>query len=194
VIAGMRRFLEDRRVPADPGSDLTGAEDGYQAVELLAVAAGATGDQIRSAYRESRHDLAASAFAVEPPDGLTDLLDRYRDRQHVIVVSNADEAGMAEVLHATGLMPRIHRLLARAGKPSCWTGLIPDLARQAGGPDRLVAVGTRWDRDLAAVGAVGGWTGLVDRFGRGHGSPEARAPDLPSLLPAVAARLEMLTG
>ncbi len=93
VVAGMRRFLEDRSVPGDPGTDLSAAQDGYQAVELLAVAAGADADLLSAAYRQSRHDLAASAFAVDAPDGLVDLLTGLHGQVRSVVVSNADPAG-----------------------------------------------------------------------------------------------------
>ena len=192
VVAGMRRFLEDRSVPGDPGTDLTAAQDGYQAVELLAVAAGADADMLSAAYRQSRHDLAASAFAVDAPDGLVDLLTGLHGQVRSVVVSNADPAGMAEVLAGTGLAPLLDEVILDAGKPDCWPPLIERYADLVGGADRLLAVGDRWSGDLAPIAAAGGWTGLIDRFGRGDGSPDARAADLTALLPAIAARLAEL--
>jgi len=192
VVAGMRRFLEDRVVPGDPGSDLAAAEDGYQAVELLAIAAGAGAELLSAAYRQSRRDLAASAFAVDAPDGLVQLLTAFHDRMQVVVVSNADPPGVAEVLADTGVAPLLDEVLLDAGKPDCWPPLIARYAELVGGADRLLAVGDRWSGDLAPIAAAGGWTALIDRFGRGDGSPDARGTDLAALLPAIAGRLAEL--
>ncbi len=193
VVAGMRRFMEARTVPGDPGTDLTAAEDGYQAVELLAIAAGADADLLSTAYRQSRHDLASSAFAVDAPDGLVDLLTRLGGRVLFVVVSNADAAGVAEVLAGTGLAPLLDEVVLDAGKPDCWPFLIERYAHLVGGPDRLLAVGDRWSGDLAPIAAAGGWTALIDRFGRGDGSPDARGADLTALLPSIAGRIDRLT-
>ena len=193
VVAGMRRFLEGGSVPGDPGTDLTAAEDGYQAVELLAVAAGADADLLTAAYRQSRHDLASSAFAVDAPDGLVDLLSRLRGRVLSVVVTNADPTGVAEVLAGTGLAPLLDEVILDAGKPACWPSLIERFAELVGCSGRLLAVGDRWSGDLAPIAAAGGWTALIDRFGRGDGYPGARAADLTTLLPAIAAQIGRLT-
>ena len=74
MIAGMRGFLEGKPELIPAGIDLAGAEDGYQAVELLGRAAGLTDAVIAAAYRASRADLAASAWAVDESDGLDELL------------------------------------------------------------------------------------------------------------------------
>ena len=195
VVAGMRRFLEGRSVPGDPGTDLAAAEDGYQAVELLAIAAGADADLLSAAYRQSRHDLAASAFAVDAPEGLVELLAAVHGRVQVVVVSNADPPGVAEVLAGTGLAALLDEMMLDAGKPDCWPSLIERYAELAGGTDRLLAVGDRWSSDLAPIAAAGGWTALIDRFGRADGSADARATDLTALLPAIAAHLaDLLQG
>jgi len=194
VVAGMRRFLEDRDVPGDPGTDLAAAEDGYQAVELLAIAAGADADLLSAAYRQSRHDLAASAFALDAPDGVVDLLTHLRGRVLTVLISNADPPGVAEVLTSIGLAPLLDEVLLDAGKPDCWPPLIERYAGLVGGADRLLAVGDRWSGDLAPIAAAGGWTALIDRFGRADGSPDARGRDFTALLPAIATRIGQLAG
>ncbi len=194
LIAGARRFLERREVPGDPGTDLSAAEDGYQAVELLAVAAGLDAGQISAGYRASRHDLAASAFALDPVEGLAALLHELGSLAVVKVISNADATGVHEVLDGVGLTPWLDEVIVDAGKPDCWPDLLRRTIDLVGSARRIMAVGDRWNGDLAAVAAAGGWTALIDRFDRRDGTPDVTGPDLAGLLPELRKHALRLLG
>lgn len=194
LIAGMRRFLEGRHVPGDPGTDLSMAEDGYQAVELLAIAAGLDAGQLSVGYRASRLDLAGSVFALDPVDGLAELLRELGSRAVVVLVSNADVTGVHEVLDAVGLTPWLDEVVVDAGKPGCWPDLLSRVVEEVGSAERIMAVGDRWSSDLAPVSAVGGWTALIDRFGRADGAPDVAGPDLEGLLPRIREQALRLLG
>ncbi len=186
LIDGVRFFLEGTSI-GDRRVDLGAAEDGYQAVEILGRALGLTEGQVDSAYALARDDLAASAFALDQPEGLEELLDELSG-VHVMVVTNAHPVGVAEVLSAIGLARFVDELITDAGKP----GSMPALLRRtlavihgADEPRRLMVVGDRWSSDLADAAGVGATTGLIDRFGRGDGNPTVRASQLSALVPAI---------
>jgi len=197
LIAALRFFLEGKftELPGPGGSrssnltgvDLQAAEDGFHAVEILGAAAGLGEEAISAAYRAARRDLAASAFALEAPEGLPELLAELGD-VHVRVVTNADADGVQAVLTAIGVARYVDDVVTDAGKPASMPGLVQDTlaAVGAGGePARLLAVGDRWAMDLAAAHAAGAVTALIDRFGRGDGSPTFRAPDFAGLIPHI---------
>ncbi len=190
LIDGIRFFLEGRSVrDADAGLrvDLGVAQDGFQAVEILADNMGLTDRQIGTAYRQARLDLGRTAFALDPPEGLIELLTELAG-VHVMVVTNADSAGVTEVLTAIGLAGHIDDVITDAGKPGSMPRIIADTLRRIGAvdaPTRLMAIGDRWTEDLAEAHLAGACTALVDRFGRGDGTPTARAADLAGLLPAI---------
>ena len=188
LIDGIRYFLEGRAVNA-PTVDLNEADDAHHAVELLAAAAGLTEDQLSGAYRRARADLAGSAFALDAPDGLVELLDELQDA-HVMVVTNADLTGVAEVLTAIGLAGHIDEIVTDAGKPASMPAIIDrtlELIGAAVEPHRLLVVGDRWTADLADAHRVGALTALVDRFRRGAGEPSIRAGSLGEMVPQIRA-------
>lgn len=188
LIDGVRFFLEGKSV-ADRRVDLRAAEDGEEAVEILAAAMGLTQDQIDAAYRLARADLAASAFAIDPPDGLDQLFTDLRD-VHVMVITNAHPVGVMEVLDAIGLTAHVDDLITDAGKPGSMPGI---LVRTIAGidaeaePRRVMVIGDRWASDLADASRAGATTALIDRFDRGDGDPTVRAKDLTELIPAIRA-------
>lgn len=192
LIRQIRSYLETTR-PSDRAqlpAGLQRAEDGYQAVAELAVAAGVGVDQRRQAYLRSRQDLAHSAFAVDAAEGLVELLAELGERMYVLLATNAPAVGVAEVLAGTGLAPYVDRVVVDAGKPGGTAGLVRDLVNLLGpgqGPlsGRLVAAGDRWGADLADADRAGGRTAYVDRFHRGDGGPSWRATDLASMLPMI---------
>jgi len=194
LIDGIRFFLEGKSVGGGH-VDLGDAEDGYQAVEILAAAAGLTENEINTAYRLSRDDLAASAFAIDAPEGLDRLLTDLREI-HVIVVAG-HPVGVAEVLAATGVTGHIDQIITDAAKPEGMPAII-DAALStidAGtDPRRLLVVGDRWSSDLADACRAGATTALIDRFGRGDGDPTVRAADLASLIPAIRAWADQFGG
>ena len=104
MIAGMRGFLEGKPELIPAGIDLAGAEDGYQAVELLGRAAGLTDAVIAAAYRASRADLAASAWAVDESDGLDELLAALDGRVSRAVFTEPDDPAASAVLDSIGIM------------------------------------------------------------------------------------------
>lgn len=187
LIDGIRYFLEGKTIGARPVA-LGQAEDGCHAVEILARAAGLDADQIDGAYRRSRADLAASAFALDAPEGLADLLDALIG-VHVMVVTNADSTGVHEVIAAIGLADRIDEIITDARKPDTMPQLVADLldrmdAREE--PTRLMAVGDRWLHDLSAAQLAGARTAMIDRFDRRVGTPDLRAATLTGLLPGIS--------
>ena len=81
MIGGMRGFLEGKTELIPPDVDLSDAEDGYQAVEILARAAGLDDAAIPAPGGQPAPDLAASAWAVDPADGLDALLAEMHEPQ-----------------------------------------------------------------------------------------------------------------
>ena len=195
LIDGVRFFLEGKSVSGRP-LDLTAAEDGYMGVEMLARAAGLTSEQLDGAYHLARKDLAGSAFALEAPEGLEELLVDLADA-YVVVVTNADLTGVAEVLTAIEVAGHIDRIVTDAGKPHSMPGHVADTLAHIGAqhePHRLMVVGDRWSNDLAAAFAAGARTALVDRFHRGDGTPHLREATLAELIPAIRQWAENLAG
>lgn len=197
LIAGMRNFLEQGEFPGAPAVDLSAAQDGYEAVEILGTALGLTDGELSNAYRASRRDLAAAAFAVDAAPGLSELLTEWQPRAHIAVVTNADREGVAEVLESTGLAALIHETVIDAGKPAGLRSVIDrTLPMVNGDASRIVAVGDRWHGDLEPLHLRGGRTALIDRFERRLGSPDFTGPDLAAIIPSLrewAAGLPALT-
>lgn len=186
LIDNIRFFLEGKLF-GDQLVDLTAAQDGYEAVEILAAAAGLTTAQVSAAYRAARMDLAASAFALDAPDGLVGLLQDLPG-VHVMVVTNADPTGVGEVLDSIEVSDFIHQVITDAGKPASMPGLIAESLQQigaAGEPGRMMVVGDRWSTDLVDAHRLGAATALIDRFSRGDGAPTLRAADLAGLVPGI---------
>lgn len=188
LIDGVRFFLEGRSTGAS-WTDLSSASDGHAAVELLATAAGLPGPAVAAARRRARSDLAASAFALDPPDGLAALLTELAPRVSAVVVTGAGADEVTAVLAAGGLAGSFRQVLTDVG-PADWPATIGRQLQSigaAGSPRRLMAVGARWAPELAAVSALGGATALVDRFARAAGSPDLRASTVSALLPGIRA-------
>jgi len=183
IIAGMRGFLEGKPELIPTGIDLVDAEDGYQAVEILATAAGLGQSQIAAARRASRSDLAASAWAVDQTNGLDDLLDLLANQAVIALLTEPGDPAAGPVLHSIGLPGRFDELIdasALAGVPQ-----VLERIGAAANPERLLMVGTRWTADLAHAHDAGSGTAMIDRYGRARGTPTFRSPDLPGLLPGI---------
>jgi FMN phosphatase YigB (HAD superfamily) len=186
MIDGIRFFLEGKTI-SDRHIDLQGAEDGRQAVEILATALGLTADRIRLADQLARADMAASAFALDVPEGLSELLSEMVG-VHVVVVTNAQGGAVAGVLSALGLAEHVHEVVADAGKPDNMSNIVAATLSRIGAtgePHRLMVIGDRWSDDLADAARIGAVTGLIDRFGRDDGNPTFRARDLTGLIPDI---------
>ncbi len=184
LVAAIRAFLERRTdIPGDPHLDLSSADDGFRAVEMAGSAFGLNAATLSAAYRASRRDLAASAFAVEPAEGLVELLSELAGRALTMLVTNSEPDGVMQVLDATGLAPFVDCVITDAGKPQSLPGIASRALQQAGvGPQQLISIGDRWATDLAPVAALGGATAYVDRYRRGDGTPTFRGPDLGSMI------------
>ncbi|AZI57757.1 HAD family hydrolase [Nakamurella antarctica] len=187
VIAGMRAFLEGAgEIPPV----IAEADDGYSAVHLLARDAGLDETIRQDAYQLSRHDLARSAFALEPVAGMAEFLAEIKPRSRIVVLTNAPAAGVHEVLEAIGLRALVDEVLVSANKPAAMPGLIAKMLMQLGPnarPDQLLAVGDRWEADLSDTHHAGGATAYIDRYQRGDGTPTWRAQSLAELLPELCA-------
>ncbi|MGS0687823.1 hypothetical protein ACVBEQ_22140 [Nakamurella sp. GG22] len=175
VIAGMRGFLE--RAPGAAGP--RDAEDGDQAVAVLAAAAGLPQARIEAARLASRHDLAATGWLLEPSDGLENLLASLRGAL-VVVLTTAPDPAAAAVLDACELTDRVD--MVTEGPV---TSVLPVVLERIGAttaPERLLMIGTRWVGELAAAQAAGAATGMVDRFARNLGTPTWRSAELAGLV------------
>lgn len=180
IVAGMRAFLEDKPQLAAPPPWSPGPTPatGYRAVELLATAAGLGPAQIDAARLASRHDLAGSAWTLEPADGLPELIDLLAGRADLVLIADPRDPATGPVLDALDLAGRFPVVPAGDAAPAEQPALVVDAA---------------WPPVLAAASAAGHPTALVDRFGAGPvgpGEPDLRAADLPGLLPGIAAWLD----
>ncbi|MEO5832571.1 MAG: HAD family hydrolase [Nakamurella sp.] len=189
VIGGMRSFLEGRPapvgLPAAVHTALDTAEDGYEVVHTMSDAFGIPSRLRRSAYAASRDDVVRSAFALDEQPGLAGWLSGLDPADQVWLVTNAPEAGIAEVLDAVGLTGHIGRIIPDAGKPEGLAAIAAAAVALVGAPHRVLGVGDRWAADLGAIHDAGGRTAHLDRFGRGLGTPTWRAADLAPMLPAL---------
>ncbi|MET0863571.1 MAG: hypothetical protein ABWZ98_04495 [Nakamurella sp.] len=177
MIAGMRGFLENKPELLPVGADFGAAEDGYQAVEHLALSAGLSPQHITAAYRASRRDLSGSAWAVDAQDGLPELLAGLSPDVALAVYAEPGDPAAPAVLEAVEL-----------GQVELFAAPLPGIIDQllgrldpASRPDRILVVGTRWDGELDLAAAAGCRTALVDRYRRRRGSPDVRAADLAGL-------------
>ncbi|WP_111765209.1 HAD family hydrolase [Nakamurella deserti] len=185
IIGGMRSFLEGRVAPPGVPDVFATAEDGYEVVHAMSDGAGVPLDARRAAYAQSREDVVRSAFALDAQPGLTDWLDGLDESDQVWLVTNAPEAGIAEVLDAVGLTAAVDRIISGAGKPDGLRAIAADAVARTGDPRRVLGIGDRWAADLAAVHEAGGRTAHIDRFDRRLGTPTWRATELAPLLPAL---------
>lgn len=188
VIAGMRGFLESKTELIPAGVDLSGAEDGYQAVEVLARTAGLDSAAIAAARRASRLDLAASAWAVDPAAGLDALVAEIRTAARVVLLTEPGDPAAHPVLESLELT--VDDIVDTA-----MGSAIALVQRETGAtPERLLVIGTRWTDQLASAQAAGCATALIDRFARGRGAPTFRSCDLAGLLEPVRGWLEQREG
>ena len=185
MIAGMRAFLEAKPPPDGLPAEFTFAEDGYELIGAVADAAGVPESVRQQAYRQSREDVARSAFALDPEPALMDFLTGVRPAASVWLVTSAPAVGIAEVLDSVGLSPLIDEVHSSASKPDGLRTIAERAVHLVQEPARLLAVGDRWGADLEPVHAVGGRTALIDRFGRGRGTPSWRARTIDGLLPLL---------
>lgn len=181
LIGGMRGFLEGKPELLPAGIDLTVAEDGEQAVEILARAAGLAQPVIETARRAARRDFASSVWAVERAEGLDELLTAAAGT-HLAVVAEPDDPAAAGLLESEEIT--VDELILGPV-----TVAIEQLRNRVDG-GQLVMVGTRWAGELSAAGEAGCVTVLVDRRGAGRGAPTIRCDNLVDAAAAVTARAD----
>ena len=180
IIAGMRGFLEGKPDLMPTGFDLNTAEDGYQAVEILARTTDLTSLQITAARLASRADLADSAWAVDPPEGLDDLLAELAGPARIAVFTEAGDPAALDVLEAIGIDGQVDELVEKP--TSTVVARLLQMIDAANNPGRLLVIGTRWTGELDAASGAGCVTGLIDRYALGRGKPTWRAGDLVGLV------------
>lgn len=174
LIGGMRGFLEGKPELIPSGVDLGAAEDGEQAVEILAAAFGIDPDQVESARGASRLDLADSVWAVDAADGLDRLLAAFPAAR--LVWTAADDPAAPALLTSEEI--DVDGVLDGAFTAA----LAAALERVDGGdPAQLTVIGTRWAGELAIAHRAGSVTVLLDRYGAGRGTPTIRCRELTQL-------------
>lgn len=167
---------------------IAGAEDGYQAVERLAIAFGVAAERRSAAFLAARAKLVAGQLPVETPAGLAGLLAELRPRVTVVLVTNSPLNGMDTLLRRLGLAGRLDEVIGDAGKPA-GLGPVVDrlLARSGAGtqPGRLLSVGDIWANDLQVPLERGCGGAYIDRFGRRRGTAHVTAPAFEPIFDAI---------
>lgn len=176
LIAGMRAFLENRPdlLPDPPWDTADAPSDGAEAIARLAAAAGHPPGEIAAARTAARHDLAASAWVLDPADGLDELRRLLAGRAALVLIADPADPATGPVLDALELTD-----LPVAADPA---------GRPAAGrePASTLVIDTAWSDVLKTAHRAGRTTAVLDRFGRRQGTPDLRAPTLAGLLPGIA--------
>lgn len=176
-------FLDSPDDAARTGN-LADAQDGYQAVEAIARALGATVDQLHHAFHTIRARLYAGEICAEAPAGLIELLTDLPDNVRVVLATNAPANGLANLLDRLHVATFLDEVITEVGKPAGLGPVVERLLDQAGAasePQRLLSVGDIWENDLRVPLARGCQTAYVDRFDRDQGPAHARAVTLEDL-------------
>lgn len=183
LIACMRGFLEGKPDLIPAGIELVDAEDGYQAVEIVARALGVAAPQSAAARRASRLDLAGSAWTIDPADGLDDLLAALAGQAWVAVLTEPGDPAAGAVLDAVGAGWLVVQVIDQP-MPAAVAAMQHRIdARTDAG--RVLVVGASWADELRVAHGQGCVTALVDRYGAGVGTPTWRAAGLGDLVGPV---------
>lgn len=169
---------------AAPGAHpaLVTAQDGYQAVQLIAESVGIDDVSRNAAYARSRAGLAEDLGDVRTPTGLADLLATLP--VHRAVVTNSPADGLDALLKKLGLTTVLDEVRGSAGKPAGLPDVLGDLLSRHGleqHPHRLLSVGDIWVNDLAPALGLGCATAYVDALDRRQGPAHVRGRSLPDL-------------
>lgn len=175
---------------ADPGAHptLAGAQDGYQAVQLIAESVGIDDTSRNAAYARSRVGLADDLGDLRTPEGLADLLVDLP--AHRVVVTNSPADGLDSLLDKLGLTSVVDEVHGSAGKPAGLPSVLLGLMSGHGiesRPHRLLSVGDIWANDLAPALELGCATAYVDALDRRQGPAHVRGACLPDLYGHLAA-------
>ncbi|NGN96030.1 HAD family hydrolase [Nocardioides sp. KC13] len=175
-----------QRLPQSAPKTLMGAQDGYEAVKILGLAAGVTEEELSAAYVASRAEMSANPGDIHTPEGLVDLLagiDAYR-----VILTNSPGSGLDEVLEHLGVRDVVDEVRTDALKPTRMTGHLDaflDTVGAADTPEWLMSVGDIWRNDLAPAVERGCVAAYVDAFDRRQGPAHVRAGSFRDLYSAV---------
>lgn len=163
---------------------LADAQDGYQAVETIGRALGATAGQLHHAFHTTRARLYAGQVCADVPTGLVELLSGLPDSARVVLATNAPADGLANLLHRLHVATSLDEVITEVGKPAGLGPVVDRLLAQAAAasvPQRLLSVGDIWENDLRVPLERGCRTAYIDRFGRNQGPAHYRAEVLEDL-------------
>lgn len=176
-----------RRLPESAPKALTGAQDGYEAVKILGVAAGVTEEQLSEAYVSSRASMSEYPGDIHSPEGLADLLGGLD--AHRVILTNSPGSGLDAILEHLGVRSVIDEVLTDALKPTRMTAHLDAFLAAADAtdtPERLMSVGDIWRNDLAPAVERGCVAAYVDAFDRRQGPAHVRAESLVDLYTAIS--------
>jgi FMN phosphatase YigB (HAD superfamily) len=175
-------------VAALPESELTGAIDGWEIVQLMAGELGVDKATLNAAFLASRQALAQPDCAVEVPRGLLAALRDLRASTYLVLATNSPGDWLAELLARLGAGTTFDDVVPNARKPIGVPGILFGMAARIGvteEPWRLFSVGDHWRNDIGPARTFGAVTGYVDRFGRDDGPADVVAPDVEGVLPTI---------
>lgn len=177
-----------QRLPETAPKTLTGAQDGYEAVKILGLAAGVTEEQLSAAYVASRAAISEQPGDIRTPEGLIDLLDGI-DAHRVILTNSPGGSGLDAILEHLGVRDVVDQVCTDALKPTRMKGHLDAFLDHVGAadtPEWLMSVGDIWRNDLAPAVERGCVAAYVDAFDRRQGPAHVRAGSFVDLYPAVS--------
>lgn len=131
--------------------------DGYDIVGSLATNYGLTDAALQRAYAASRETLGTELAPVDTMPGLADFLAELRKYAHLVLATNAPEAGIRRVLANWGAEESFDELRFAVGKPAGLEQIVRPLLEA--GP--VLSIGDIVEFDLAPAAALGADTALV---------------------------------
>lgn len=174
-------ILDKVRLQLKSDGERSNYRDGYELVQNVAAALGATQDDLGRAYLQSRESLATRSISA--PTGLAEYLDSVRGTATIILATNAPESGIAEALETLGLQDSFDTVITSTGKPA---GLEQLLTSHWAETD-VLSIGDIWEYDLEPMAAAGKRTALIKSHYRTpeHAKPTYTASSLDQLYPHI---------
>ncbi|GGU11979.1 HAD family hydrolase [Nocardioides albus] len=175
-----------QRLPENASKTLTGAQDGYEAVKILGLAAGVSEEELSAAYVWSRTAMSEQPGDIRTPEGLVDLLAGVD--AHRVIMTNSPAKGLDAILEHLGVRDVVDEVHTDALKPTRMSRHLDELLDAVGAADRpewLMSVGDIWRNDLAPAVERGCVAAYVDVFDRRQGPAHVRAGSLVDLYSAV---------
>lgn len=176
-----------QRLPEDAPKTLLGAQDGYEAVKIMGLAAGVTEEQLSAAYVSSRAAMSEHPGDIRTPDGLVDLLGGID--AHRVILTNSPGSGLEAILEHLGVRDVVDEVLTDALKPTRMRRHLDgflDAFEASDTPEWLMSVGDIWRNDLGPAVERGCVAAYVDVFDRRQGPAHVRAGSLVDLYSAVS--------